>query len=75
MSQAFRQDQHDPARILNLAVRDLPANDGGDYPGDGHDGTSSWRILPQEPPALNDAMDDITSAAGGKPRTEHAAVA
>jgi 2-oxoglutarate ferredoxin oxidoreductase subunit beta len=66
---------------LNLAVRDLPAN---------HDPTDMIQAMTQamdvttpalgvlyreERPTLNDAMDEITRAAGGKPASERAAVA
>jgi 2-oxoglutarate ferredoxin oxidoreductase subunit beta len=66
---------------LNVAVRDLPAN---------HDPTDMIAAMREamdtatpalgvlyraERPTLNDAMDEITRAAGGKPRTERAAVA
>jgi hypothetical protein len=66
---------------LNLAVRDLPANH------DPSDMIAAMReamdtatpalgvLYRAERPTLNDAMDEITRAAGGKPRTERAAVA
>jgi hypothetical protein len=66
---------------LNVAVRDLPAN---------HDPTDMIAAMTQamdvttpalgvlyreERPTLNDAMDEITRAAGGRPSIERAAVA
>ena len=71
----------DEKRAKGKAVRDLPAN---------HDPSDMIAAMTQamdvttpalgvlyreERPTLNDAMDEIVRAAGGKPGTERAAVA
>jgi hypothetical protein len=66
---------------LNVAVRDLPANhDPSDMIAAMREAmdvtTPALGVLYRAArPTLNDAMDEITRAAGGKPCTEQAAVA